>query len=191
MNDLSRHVLDLLENSLRAGATRIQVGLAVFTGADRLELLIEDNGPGIQGEPQCATDPFFTTKYEKKTGLGLSLFQAAVEAAGGAIRLGRSPLGGLRVSGSMRLSNVDRKPVGDMAASFFAVLLTHPEVELAFALDVDAKKSVVSTAGLAPSHRQSTGAGVEASVAWGFAEAARNAMGALDIDGALGQLRKE
>ena len=45
------------------------------------------------------------------------LLGAIPEEAGGRLALEKSPLGGLRVEAVMRLGHVDRKPLGDVAAT--------------------------------------------------------------------------
>lgn len=74
-------------------------------------------------------DPFYTTKTGKRTGLGLSLFRASTELAGGSLTLGQSPLGGLAVEAAMQLRHVDRLPLGDLAATFFSAACTNPDVD--------------------------------------------------------------
>ncbi len=130
MRDLSLHLLDLMENSIRAEATVVSVTIEQDPAKDKLRIVVEDNGPGLAVSAEQALDPFYTTKAGKRTGLGLSLFQGAAERAGGRVTLGRSPLGGLAVTACMRLSHLDRSPLGDLAASLSSVACTNPEVDL-------------------------------------------------------------
>ncbi len=130
MRDLSLHVLDLVENALRAGASIVEVGVEEDAAADRLVLSVEDNGPGFPPGVCDAADPFFTTKSGHRTGLGLSLLRAAAERAEGKLLLGRSGLGGAAVRAEMSLGHVDRSPLGDMAASLSSVVCTNPGVDL-------------------------------------------------------------
>ena len=119
---------------MRAGATKISVGVAADRAADRLAITVEDDWPGLPVAPHEALDPFYTTKKGKKTGLGLSLFRQAAEAAGGGLSVGRSAdLGGVAVRAWMGLGNVDRPPLGDVATSILTMVATNPEV----AFDVD------------------------------------------------------
>jgi signal transduction histidine kinase len=135
MHDLSLYLLDIIENSVRAGATRIRVGVAAERAADVLEIMVEDDGPGLPVTPGQALDPFYTTKKGKKTGLGLSLFRQAAEAAGGGLSVGRSDeLGGVAVRAWMGLGNVDRPPLGDVALSILTMVATNPQVD--FAVDL-------------------------------------------------------
>ena len=135
MHDLSLYLLDILENSVRAGATVISTTIVADRAADELTIAVEDDGPGLPVKPEQALDPFYTTKSNKKTGLGLSLFRQAAEAAGGSLTVGRSDeLGGVHVSATMSLVNVDRPPLGDIAASIATMVVTNPEIE--FRVDV-------------------------------------------------------
>jgi signal transduction histidine kinase len=136
MHDLSLYLLDILENSVRAGATVIAVSVTADRGADRLSMTVEDDGPGLPVTPEQALDPFYTTKAHKKTGLGLSLFRQAAEAAGGSLSVGRSQtLGGVAVRAEMSLSNVDRPPLGDVATSLLTMVATNPAIDFRIALD--------------------------------------------------------
>ena len=60
-----------------------------------IEVVIEDNGPGIPEEiRETIFSPFFTTDVTKGTGLGLSIALSAIEDHGGRIEVGDSELGG-------------------------------------------------------------------------------------------------
>ena len=143
MRDLSLHILDLIENSIRAEATWISVTVAENHQKDTMEVLIEDNGTGLRVTPEEAMDPFYTTKKAKKTGLGLALFQAAAERAGGRLVVGKSSLGGVAVKALMQLSHVDRSPLGDLAATLSSIVCTNPGIELWCRLLVDKQECMV------------------------------------------------
>lgn len=130
MHELSLHLLDLLENSIRAGATHVRVAVCEDRDQNRLELLVEDDGRGLRVTPAQALDPFYTTKNGKRTGLGLPLLQTTAEQAGGHLALRPSESGGLVVHAVMQLENVDRVPLGDLASTLSMLACTNPEVEL-------------------------------------------------------------
>lgn len=130
MRELSLHILDIIENSIRAGASIIAVTITEVPENDRLEILVEDNGSGLNVPPEDAANPFYTTKEGKRTGLGLSLFQAAAEQAGGGLRIEKSPLGGVAVRAGMSLGHIDRRPLGDLAATLSSVVCTNPDLDL-------------------------------------------------------------
>lgn len=138
MHDLSLYLLEVLENSTRAGASRVDVELFVDHATDRLRLAVDDNGQGLTATPQQTLDPFYTTKAGKKTGLGLSLLKADAQGAEGHLEIGPSlSLGGVRVEASMRLSHVDRPPLGDVSASVIVAAVTNPAVTLTVTLAGD------------------------------------------------------
>lgn len=149
MRDLSLHVLDLVENSLRAGATVVRVAVSANSVDDTLLLAVEDNGPGFSVPPEQLADPFFTTKGGKKTGLGLSLFRAAAQRADGEMVLGRSAMGGASVVATMKLSHVDRSPVGDLAATCSSIACTNPRLDLRVELSSGRERVSLSSRELA------------------------------------------
>lgn len=130
MRELSLHILDLIENSIRAGASTISVRIEECPEQDRLEICVEDDGAGLRVPPDQAINPYYTTKEGKRTGLGLSLFQGAAEQAGGTLTIGPSGLGGTAVTAVMQLSHADREPLGDLATTFSSVVCTNPHLDL-------------------------------------------------------------
>jgi signal transduction histidine kinase len=135
MHDLSLYLLEVIENSVRAGATTVATTIVADRAADQLTITVEDDGPGLPVSIDQALDPFFTTKPGKRTGLGLSLFRQAAEAAGGGLSVAQSDaLGGLAVKAWMDLGNVDRPPLGDVATSIVTMVATNPQV--AFTVDL-------------------------------------------------------
>jgi hypothetical protein len=138
MHDLSLYLLEVLENSTRAGASRVDIELVIDRAKDELRLAVDDNGHGLTATPEQTLDPFYTTKPGKKTGLGLSLLKADAQLAGGDLTIGlSSSLGGVRVETFMRLSNVDRPPLGDVATSIIVSAVTNPDVEFTVSLRGD------------------------------------------------------
>jgi signal transduction histidine kinase len=88
---LSEVLSNLIVNAIEAQPSggRVRVGLARH--ADRLEILVEDDGPGISDELRSKIfQPFFTTKATG-TGLGLSIVARRVAEMGGTIAC-ESPL---------------------------------------------------------------------------------------------------
>ena len=84
MTELSLNVLDVAENSTRAGASLVEIIVDADTEADRLSITIADDGCGMTPEQAAqVTDPFFTSRTTRKVGLGVPFFKYAAEAAGG------------------------------------------------------------------------------------------------------------
>jgi len=80
MEDLSLHILDIAENSIDAGATRVEVMVEEDSMKDKLSIRVRDNGRGMdETTRERVTDPFFTTKTVRRVGLGLPFLKQASE----------------------------------------------------------------------------------------------------------------
>ena len=133
MEDLSLHILDVLENSIAAEARHLRVVIEEDTRGDRLLLEIADDGKGMDEEMRSRVlDPFFTTRTTRRVGLGLPLLGQAAEQAGGSIEVISAPGEGTTVRAEFQLSHPDRKPLGDLGATLGAILAGRPDVELRF-----------------------------------------------------------
>ena len=130
MRDISLHILDLIENSIKAKASTILVSISEDVSSDTVEICVEDNGCGLKVSPEKAVEPFYTTKPGKKTGLGLSLLRAAAERADGFMVIGKSELGGLSVKVTMKISHLDRTPFGNLPATISSIVCTNPDIDL-------------------------------------------------------------
>ena len=129
MQDIALHLLDLIDNSLRAGATRIGVRVVEDGGADRLCVELEDNGGGMDEDTLArARDPFFSTKPGKPVGLGLALFAQAARECGGALEVSSRPGRGTLLRATFRPSHPDCKPLGDLEGTIRLLEEAHPQV---------------------------------------------------------------
>lgn len=123
MRELALHILDLLQNTVEAGASRVTLRVEEDVTADRLRISVADNGRGMDAETaRRAADPFFTTRTTRHVGLGLPLLAAAAERAGGALAIQSQPGAGTVVDACFRFSHPDRQPLGDLASTLLAFL---------------------------------------------------------------------
>ena len=133
MRDLSLHILDVVENSIRAGADLVEISVIEDIEEDMLTLKIEDNGKGMEPAAQGrAVDPFFTTKPEKRFGMGLALLAQATREAQGAFEMFSAPGSGTKIKATFRYSHPDRKPLGDIPATLETLVVGNPEVAFLF-----------------------------------------------------------
>ncbi len=133
MQDISLHVLDIVDNSIRAGATEVTIEIFEDSEADLLTIDITDNGKGMdEVTVQNALDPFFTSKPDKLVGLGIPLFFQAAREGGGCFDLHSSRSGGTKISATFQLSHPDRKPTGDMDGTVQLLEFTHPEITFSY-----------------------------------------------------------
>jgi anti-sigma regulatory factor (Ser/Thr protein kinase) len=130
LEDLSLHILDIVENAIAAKASRIEVTVVEDPGKDRLGIQIKDDGIGMDEEiRQKAVDPFFTTRTTRKVGLGLPFLAQAAQEAGGTLEIESSPGDGTRVKATFQYGHIDRKPLGSMTETMVMLILGNPDVD--------------------------------------------------------------
>jgi len=124
MRELSLHILDVLENSLEAGATAVELVIEEDRPGDRLTITIQDNGRGMsQAELDRIFDPFFTTRSTRHVGLGIPLFKAAAERCNGSLTVTSQPGRGTMVQADFQHSHIDRAPLGNVALTLSVAIL--------------------------------------------------------------------
>lgn len=133
MTEISLNVLDVAENSTRAGASLVTITVAADTGKDRLTISIEDNGCGMTDEEvSLVTDPFFTTRRMRNVGLGIPFFKYAAESTGGNFSLKSEPGMGTAVTAVFGLSHIDRMPLGDINSTVMTLIICHPDTDFLY-----------------------------------------------------------
>jgi hypothetical protein len=138
MEDLSLHILDVVENSITAGAREVGILIDEDNAENRLSLEITDNGKGMDEEMRSKVlDPFFTTRTTRRVGLGLPLLAEAARQSGGGLELDSAPGRGTKVRAVFQIGHPDLKPLGDVASTLGAILAGRPELELKFVHRLD------------------------------------------------------
>ena len=128
MKDLSLHILDIVENSVKAGAKTVTLEFAwndtVFS------FLVSDDGPGFpEGVREDPADPFRTTRTERKVGLGLALLKDSAEQCGGKMKIGQGDKGGVKIEADFDLSHIDSKPIGDIEDLIITCMTAWPQMD--------------------------------------------------------------
>ena len=133
MQDISLHILDIVENSIRALATRIKIKIEENMQKDWLTLEIEDNGQGMdEVTKNKALDPFFTTKATRRVGLGLPLLYQAARETGGKLEISSQAGKKTRIRATFRYSHPDRKPLGNIEETLLVLAAGYPEVDFLY-----------------------------------------------------------
>ena len=84
--EISLNILDISQNSIKAGATLVELLVEIDTGASELLFEIKDNGCGMDEEQVAnVVDPFFTSRTTRKVGLGIPFLKQAAEGTGGSV----------------------------------------------------------------------------------------------------------
>lgn len=140
MEDLSLHILDIVENSVSAGAKRVEIRIVEDTKKNVLSIEIKDNGRGIDEETlKKVLDPFYTTRTTRRVGLGLSLLLQSAKEAGGDMSIKSEQGVGTVVNAYFRRDHIDRKPLGNIADSIVVLVAGSPDVDFFFEHKVDGR----------------------------------------------------
>jgi anti-sigma regulatory factor (Ser/Thr protein kinase) len=147
MPDLAMHILDIVENSTRAGAKTVSLDIVEDSRANSMTISIIDDGKGMtEEELKRAFDPFYTTKKERsRVGLGLPMLRETAEQAGGSLVVTSVPGKGTKVLARMVLDHIDRPPLGDIDETLKIVITTNPGVIFDIAYTVDGETEHFST----------------------------------------------
>jgi len=138
MKDLADHLFDILENSVKAGATEVKIILGI---KDSLFFCkIEDNGMGIKDKD--VTDPFVTSRKTRKVGLGLPLLKKAAEGTGGSLRIFNLGKGGACLEFKINISHIDAKPFGDVARAFVDAIYGWPKINFEIFIQKEGNKKI-------------------------------------------------
>ena len=140
MKEISLNILDIAENSVKAGATLTEI--TVNETDDTLTLKISDNGCGMDAETlKRAADPFFSTKGT--VGLGLSMLKDEALRTGGTFDI-ESSKSGTAVTATLKKTHIDFVPLGDITATVLAlsasdarIIFSHRTKSKVITLDTD------------------------------------------------------
>ncbi len=133
MLELSMHILDIVENSTRAGAKLVKINIVEDKKKDKFFIDISDDGEGMDKDTlKKAIDPFFTSKTVRKIGLGLPLLLQATKSTEGHFSVESKKGKGTRVSADFKHSHIDRQPLGDMTGTIISLIAGDPEVDFVY-----------------------------------------------------------
>jgi len=146
MKDLSLHILDIVQNSVVAQATNIEIKIEVDKKNDYLALIVNDNGKGMSPEfLKQVTDPFTTTRTTRKVGLGIPLLKQNAEQAGGCMLI-ESVLGqGTLLKATLNPNNIDCLPMGDIAGVITLLICSYPDTNFFFTYIHGSEEFSIST----------------------------------------------
>ncbi|MEG1547211.1 MAG: ATP-binding protein [Clostridia bacterium] len=146
MKEISLHILDIVQNSISAGAKLIDTEVTVQHATDELTVSITDDGCGMDEQTvEKVISPFTTSRTTRKVGLGIPFFKAGAEATGGNFFL-TSKIGfGTRISATYVISNIDRPPLGDMAETMLTLAVCNQGIDFVYRYTVDEEQFIFDT----------------------------------------------
>lgn len=144
MRELSLNILDIANNSIAAGAKKIEVTVA-YRG-NTLEVEIKDDGKGMSGELlKKVQDPFVTTRKTRNVGLGIPLFKQSALATGGDFELNSQEGKGTCIKAVYDISHIDCMPMGDLTSTLITLLQWDAKIRWVFNYTVEENSFVFDT----------------------------------------------
>ena len=137
MKELSLNILDVAENSVKAGASLTQILLT--EEGNLLTLEIVDDGCGMSEDVvRSVVDPFYTTRTTRKVGMGIPLLKLACEQTGGTLSIESvteesDPVNhGTHVTATFHTDHIDFTPLGDVSSTVLTLIQGHPDRDFLF-----------------------------------------------------------
>ena len=137
MKELSLNILDIVENSVKAGATLTEITILETESA--LTLKINDDGCGMTPEIlEAVTNPFYTTRTTRSVGLGIPLLIMSAEQTGGYVKITSKTADrqdsshGTKVVAHYNKNHIDFTPLGDVVSTIKTLIQGHPDTDFLF-----------------------------------------------------------
>lgn len=137
MKELSLNVLDIAENSVKAGAALVRIHL--IEDGELLVMTVADDGCGMKEEIlRGVIDPFYTTRTTRSVGLGIPLLKLAAEQTGGDITIASRHESefpdshGTEIVARFYTKHIDCPPMGDIISTVTTLIQGHAEIDFEF-----------------------------------------------------------
>ncbi len=150
MKELSLNILDITENSVKAGATLTEIEIS--EDKEALTITITDDGKGMSEEIlKGVENPFYTTRTTRKVGLGIPLLKMAAEQTGGSFQITSKcreqypDSHGTRVEAVFNKNHLDFTPLGDTVSTVTTLIQGHPDTDFSFAHSFMDKQALLDT----------------------------------------------
>ena len=146
MQEISLNILDIVQNSIRANATLIEIIIEEAPSNDVFAFTVKDNGCGMDEEMvKRVTDPFVTTRTTRKVGLGISLLKSLAQQTGGDIKLESEVGVGTQIRADFSYNHIDRQPLGDISAVMVSLISMNPKIDFVYTHSFEKENFVLDT----------------------------------------------
>lgn len=146
MKEIALHIMDIAQNSIKAGADEIRITIDESPSTDTLTLTISDTGSGMD-EEACAkaSSPWFTSRTTRKVGMGLPLLQMNAALSGGEMKITSVKSKGTTVTATFGYNHVDRPPLGDTGGTIALLIMSNPSINIIYTHLFDGAEWSIST----------------------------------------------
>lgn len=150
IKELSLNILDIVENSTKAGASLTEI--LIDECDEVMNIVIKDNGCGMNEETlKAVTNPFYTTRTTRKVGLGIPLLVLAAEQTGGGVSIESRTIAefpdshGTSVKATFYKKHMDFTPLGDIISTLVTIIQGHDDRDFLFVHRISDKEVSLDT----------------------------------------------
>ncbi|MFP4456981.1 MAG: ATP-binding protein [Clostridia bacterium] len=146
MRELSLHILDIAENSLRSNAGLIEIVIKENSEKNSYKIVIRDDGSGMKKEyAQSIISPFVTERNTRKVGLGLPLFAQTAKMCSGRLCIYSKPSKGTTVVARMKRNHIDLPPLGQIEDTILSLIISSNGCDIKYTHQHDHHKYELDT----------------------------------------------
>ena len=133
MNDISSYILDIVQNSIKAGSNTVEVKVVENFEKAKLTIVIKDDGCGMdESTMEKLYDPYFTTRSTRKIGLGIPMLLELCDMCNGSLEISSQINKGTTVEIELDLNNYDLPEFGKVDDLVISIISNDKDVDLIF-----------------------------------------------------------
>ena len=127
MKEIALHLLDIVQNSVKAGAAHVGIEFALDESG-LLTMTVRDDGCGMDPEFVARVrNPFVTTRTTRKVGLGIPLLTQNAMLSGGSVSIESEVGKGTTITATFHTDSIDCLPLGDLASTMATMIMGSPD----------------------------------------------------------------
>ncbi len=146
MPDLATHLLEIIQNSIAAGAKHVWIRILDSVKANTVRMEVTDDGKGMDEETvRNVTNPFVTSRTTRKVGLGTSFLKGLADLCDGSLEISSVPGEGTTVRISVRRDHIDLPAMGDLGEMIMICIQGAEETDIVFEYSTDGESFLFDT----------------------------------------------
>ena len=147
MEDLAMQLLELLMNSIQAGAKNITLKITDSLKNNRILMVLLDDGKGMSPELLArVSDPFTTTRTTRKVGLGVAFMKGLCESCNGSFVIDSVEGIGTSVKAEVEKNWIDTPPLGDLGCMMMYAIQADENINYTLSYGNDQNEFVFQSA---------------------------------------------
>jgi len=146
MEDLAMQMLEIIMNSVHAGAGSIEIRIVDSAAENLISMTVSDDGCGMnKALLQRVADPFTTTRETRRIGMGVPFMKGLTEQCGGRFSIRSRPGEGTILTATVQRDHIDTPPMGDLGEMMMNSIQANGDIDYDFHNRTDKGEFVFDT----------------------------------------------